>query len=166
MYKEIKSKINESDMVLICLGQEAALDVDNEELFEIMNKLAEELDHHNYFIVATMKNDILRSSKLNQKRIVYPYKVEQSQLEEKQWDLYNKWLSATLAKKLVMIEIGEGFLNPNVVRWPFERITMINNTAFLYRINSEFSQIPSEIHNKAESINKNAFEFLKELLNH
>ena len=44
---------------------------------------------------------------------------------QKQWDLYNKWLSATLNKQLLIIELGEDFNHPNVFRWPFEKIVFI-----------------------------------------
>ena len=85
--------------------------------------------------------------------------------EKKQWDLYNKWLSATLNKRLLIIELGEGFSNPNLFRWPFEKVTLINNKAKLYRINNTFSQIPQEIAGKAISINVNSAEFLSEVSN-
>lgn len=162
---ELRNDINNADMILIGLGEETVSGIENVMLLEYMNKLAHVLEKHNYFIVATFDNVVLRNSELNQKRIVYPYKSEKDEYEGKQWDLYNRWLSATLAKKLLIIEAGEGFVNPNVIRWPFERITMINNKASFMRIHSELAQIPAEIQNKAKSINKNAFEFLKEWLN-
>ena len=85
--------------------------------------------------------------------------------DEKQWDFYNKWLSATLAKKLLVIEIGEGFNNPNLIRWPFERIVMINDKAHFYRVHSTFYQIPKEIADKACTMKINSYEVLKELVN-
>ncbi len=37
-------------------------------------------------------------------------------------ELYNKWLSGTLAKKLLVIELGEGFNNPNLIKWPLREL--------------------------------------------
>ena len=84
--------------------------------------------------------------------------------EEKQWDFYNKWLSSSLAKKLVIVEIGEDFSNPNVIRWPFERIVMINQKSKLYRVHSTFYQIPKEIGDRACAFEMNGAQFIKELV--
>ena len=84
--------------------------------------------------------------------------------EEKQWDFYNKWLSSSLAKKLVIVEIGEDFSNPNVIRWPFERIVMINQKAKMYRVHSTFYQIPKEIGDRACAFEMNGAQFIKELV--
>lgn len=171
--KELREELNDSEMILIGLGEEFYISLNNEKnnndnkedhVMEYINQLAKRLEPYNYFVVATFKDDILRNSRLNQKRIVYPNKAESDENEAKQWDFYNKWLSATLAKKLLIIELGEGFENPNIIRWPFERITMINQKAKLFRIHSELFQIPKEIGDKAISISENAFEFLKTFL--
>ena len=128
-------------------------------------KLLEEvgvlLDKNNYFIISSTKHNYLGESTINPKRMVCPYINE----DEKQWDFYNKWLSATLAKKLLVIEIGEGFNNPNLIRWPFERIVMINDKAHFYRAHSTFYQIPKEIADKACTMKINSYEVLKELVN-
>ena len=128
-------------------------------------KLLEEvgvlLDKNNYFIISSTKHNYLGESTINPKRLVCPYINE----DEKQWDFYNKWLSATLAKKLLVIEIGEGFNNPNLIRWPFERIVMINDKAHFYRVHSTFYQIPKEIADKACTMKINSNEVLKELVN-
>ena len=128
-------------------------------------KLLEEvgvlLDKNNYFIISSTKHNYLGESTINPKRMVCPYINE----DEKQWDFYNKWLSATLAKKLLVIEIGEGFNNPNLIRWPFERIVMINDKAHFYRVHSTFYQIPKEIADKACTMKINSYEVSKELVN-
>ena len=57
-------------------------------------KLLEEvgvlLDKNNYFIISSTKHNYLGESTINPKRMVCPYINE----DEKQWDFYNKWLSA------------------------------------------------------------------------
>ena len=164
--KDIENIINDTDMILIGVGDEFAAGLNDDGAMDFLNRISLMLEHKNYFIVATFDNDILRKTMLNQKRIVYPYLAENNEEEGKQWELYNKWLSATLAKRLLIIELGEGFKNPNVIRWPFERITMINNKAKFIRIHSALFQVPAELQEKAESIQKNAYEFVKEWINH
>ena len=128
---------------------------------KLLEKVGELLDKNNYFIISSTKHNYLGESTINPKRMVCPYINE----DEKQWDFYNKWLSATLAKKLLVIEIGEGFNNPNLIRWPFERIVMINDKAHFYRVHSTFYQIPKEIADKACTMKINSYEVLKELVN-
>ena len=128
---------------------------------KLLEKVGVLLDKNNYFIISSTKHNYLGESTINPKRMVCPYINE----DEKQWDFYNKWLSATLAKKLLVIEIGEGFNNPNLIRWPFERIVMINDKAHFYRVHSTFYQIPKEIADKACTMKINSYEVLKELVN-
>lgn len=82
----------------------------------------------------------------------------------KQWEFYNKWLQGTLNKKLLIIELGEGFLIPNVMRWPFERIAFLNNKAKLYRVNELFPQLDEKLGNKGVPFKTSAREFLKNLV--
>lgn len=77
-----------------------------------------------------------------------------------QWEKYTRWLQLTLNKKLVLLELGVGFDVPMVIRWPFEKIAMLNYKAWLYRINQKLPQLPLEIKDKGTSINENSFEFI------
>ena len=107
----------------------------------------------NYFIVSTDKEGRIRNAGFNERRIVCPANESAAEEEEKQWDFYNKWLSSSLAKKLVIIELGEDFSNPNIIRWPFERI-----------VHSTFYQIPKEISDRAFACEMNGAQFIKELV--
>lgn len=42
------------------------------------------------------------------------------------WNAYTRWLSGTLNRKLVVLELGEGFQTPTVIRWPFEKTVFFN----------------------------------------
>ena len=77
-----------------------------------------------------------------------------------QWEKYTRWLQLTLNKKLILLELGVGFDAPTVIRWPFEKIAMLNYKAWLYRINQKLPQLPSEIKDKGTSVNENSFEFV------
>lgn len=78
-----------------------------------------------------------------------------------QWANYLGWVQRTLNKNLLILELGENFSNPKIIRWPFENMTMLNNKAFLIRVNEVFAQIPEEIKGKAISIQENAAEWIK-----
>ena len=79
------------------------------------------------------------------------------------WESYKKWQAATLNKRLLVLELGEGFETPTVMRWPFEKITFFNKKASLYRINSQFYQVPKEVEGKAWGIKADSVEFMRSL---
>ena len=136
----------------------------DDEIYDNLKKLFASMEHVNYFIVTTDKAGTIRNCGLNERRIVCPVNENNAEEEEKQWDFYNKWLSSSLAKKLVIVELGEDFSNPNVIRWPFERIVMINQKAKMYRVHSTFYQIPKEIGDRACAFEMNGAQFIKELV--
>ena len=155
----IREDVKDYDYILIGLGDEA-LNNNDGNLIDMLNKFGELLDKNNYFIISSTKHNYLGESTINPKRMVCPYINE----DEKQWDFYNKWLSSSLAKKLVIVELGEDFSNPHGLRWPFERIVMINQKAKMYRVHSTFYQIPKEIGDRACAFEMNGAQFIKELV--
>lgn len=80
-----------------------------------------------------------------------------------QWNAYTRWLSGTLNKRLLILELGVGFKTPTVIRWPFEKTVSINNKAHMYRIHGKFSQLSEGMKEKADSIALNSADFLRSL---
>lgn len=163
-----KKDYENAEMIVVGIGKEFNNDkrISNDQI----NKIADVIESRNYFIISSLKENIFKDTKLNKKRICNPMLIDSSQdkeeheYESKQWDLYNKWLSCTLNKKLLILELGEGFNVPNLFRWPFEKITMINKKARMYRVNNEFPQIPEEISEKAFSIKCDSNDFLTDIM--
>lgn len=164
--ENINKDIEDAQYVLIGIGsgliKKNATKEQNEQYTAILNAMAKKFEKNNYFILYSGTSDVVRNSSLNEKRISCP--MIENENEEKQWDFYNKWISSSLSKKIVIIEIAEGFNNPNIIRWPFEKITMINDKARMYRVNSTFYQVPKEIAEKAAAIKTDEMDFLKELV--
>lgn len=79
------------------------------------------------------------------------------------WNTYTKWLAETLNRKLIVLELGEGFKTPTVIRWPFEKTVFFNRKSFLYRVNGSFSQISEEIKERAEGIGENSVAWIRDL---
>ena len=69
------------------------------------------------------------------------------------------WLSRTLNRKLMILELGEGFLQPTINRWPFERTVMINQKSCMYRVHKTFYQIADEIKERAFAVKADSVEF-------
>lgn len=80
-----------------------------------------------------------------------------------QWNAYTKWLSGTLNKRLLLLELGVGFKTPTVIRWPFEKTATVNKKAHLYRIHGNFAQLSEAVKGKGKSISENSLEFFRKL---
>ncbi len=76
------------------------------------------------------------------------------------WNEYTRWLQTSLNKKLVLIELGVDFSVPTIVRWPFEKMALLNYKATIFRVNEKFPQLAAEIKDKGYSLNMNAKEFI------
>lgn len=77
-----------------------------------------------------------------------------------QWNHYQRWLSCTINRKLCILELGAGFEFPQVMRWPFEKVTVYNRKAHLIRVGTRFPQIPEEIAERGISIQQSPIQFL------
>lgn len=81
-----------------------------------------------------------------------------------QWGRYNRWLGLTLNKKLVILELGSDFLYASLLRWPFEKVTMLNQKAFLIRVNERLPQGIPQIKERFMSVSMSPREFVKSIL--
>ncbi len=84
----------------------------------------------------------------------------------KQWEIYTRWLQRTINRKMMLLELGEGFETPTVIRWPFEKIAFINQKSTFVRVNRTLPQM--EVRERAYSVKEDSINFLgriSELLN-
>lgn len=96
------------------------------------------------------------------KPLRFHIKSEEGYLESgylDQWQKYNRWLSCTLNWKLCVLELGVGFEYPQVIRWPFEKITYFNQKSELIRVHSRLSQTASELGERGISVECSPVEF-------
>ena len=119
-------------------------------------KLREMVDGKDYFVITTLEGKDAGRLGFESTHMVVPFDVS---LTEEAWNGYMNWLSRTLNRKLVILELGEGFMNPTVVRWPFEKTVAINNKARMYRVHKTFYQVPDEIKEKAVAVKADSVEF-------
>lgn len=74
----------------------------------------------------------------------------------KQWGVYTTWLQRTLNRQLLLLELGEGFQAPTVLRWPFEKVAFFNQKAKLYCVHESLPQVSEELKEKAVSVRENS----------
>lgn len=79
------------------------------------------------------------------------------------WEAYKKWQTGTLNRRLVILELGEGFKTPTVMRWPFEKIGFFNQKSVFYRIHETFYQMPKEMGERAAGIQADSGAFIRGL---
>lgn len=162
-YSEFFDRLKDADKVLIGIGE--GFPKDRETALLSYNYLAEILSGKDYFIVELSEESFIKESNIDINYVALPMDEHISKEDgEKKWNDYTMWLQHTLNKNLLLIELGVGFGAPTVIRWPFEKVTMLNNKAFLYRVNEKFPQLSEEIKGKGKSIKASVGEFITSLI--
>lgn len=80
-----------------------------------------------------------------------------------QWQKYTAWLAMTMNRELLVLELGEGFKVPTVIRWPFEKTVYFNRKSHMYRVHQTLSQVTEEIRDRAVPVAENSVEWIKRL---
>lgn len=79
------------------------------------------------------------------------------------WKSYQTWLQHTINKKMVILELGEGFQTPTVMRWPFEKLIFFQEKAILCCVHESLSMVSKEISKRAYSVAENSINFVMRL---
>ncbi len=158
MLNEYKDILN-AEMLLVGIGGELSIpSCKKEQLDEAYAILEKLLKGRNYFVLTSNKDGRIHDTNIIPMLIAAPYEENQEQ-----WTSYMNWISCTLGHSLVMLELGEGFEHPQIMRWPFEKMAVINQKAKLIRVGEKFPQIPKEVGERAVSVKMNCVEFLRGL---
>ena len=78
------------------------------------------------------------------------------------FDRYAKWLGGTRNKKIVMLALGCGFSDEEMICDPFERIAGLQVKSSLYKIDCEAKR-PETGSEKAVEISENVIDWLRNL---
>jgi len=82
-----------------------------------------------------------------------------------QWNRYTQWLTRTLNRETLILELGAGFGNPGVIRFPFEKTAFFNRKSHLCRVHAQFPQITQELADRAVGIKENSVEWVNQIKN-
>ncbi len=157
-FSQFYEKLNDSERVLIGFGE--AMKNVSEEGFK---KLSELLKDKNYFILYMEDDRGLVAKYFDTERIAVATDIDLEAEKSEEIIRYTKWLSMTMNKKLLIMEMGASFLNPTALRWPLERITFLNDKAFFYRINGKLPQVAEEVASKSVPVSMKPEEFIDKL---
>ena len=81
-----------------------------------------------------------------------------------QWMAYTRWLTGTVNRPLLVLELGEGFKTPTVIRWPFEKTVRFNKKSCFYRVNAKFAQLAEETDERSVSVAENSVDWVSAML--
>lgn len=150
-YQELVEKVRSANLVLVGLGESLTGD-----LSAFYQRLAALLKNKDYFIVTLLERQGLEQAGLLPEQITAPLEEQDS----KSWEQYLHWLSFTLHQNLCILELGVGFSNAQVIRFPFEKTCYFNQKSFFIRIHEKFPQLSEEIAGRGISIQENPVSFL------
>ena len=150
-FEEIKQTVQESNLVLVGLGEGLTGELD-----VFYRELAAMLTRKDYYIVTLKDRKGLEEAGLIPEQITAPFSEGE---DEGTWEKYLHWLSFTLNQKLCVLELGVGFKNPDVIRFPFEKVAYFNQKSKYIRMNDKFPQLSTEIADRGISIKENPVEF-------
>lgn len=152
--EELWKEVHSASLILVGLGEELSGD-----LTGFYDKLAELLEKKDYFVVTMQDREGLERAGLVPEQITAPYALAEP---DQSWSRYLHWLGFTLNQKLCVLELGVGFANPNVIRFPFEKTCYFNQKSRYIRVNKNFPQLSAEIAERGISIAKDPVEFFAE----
>lgn len=66
--------------------------------------------------------------------------------------------------RTLILELGAGFGNPGVIRFPFED-SIFNRKSHLCRVHAQFPQITQELADRAVGIKENSVEWVNQIKN-
>ena len=158
--KILKEKLETAEKILVGIGAEWKRgDEDREEQIRRASKaLRKLLEGKDAFIISTLTLEEMEDRGFEKEHMVAPLDVS---LTEEQWNGYTGWLAGTLNRTTVLLELGEGFGQPSLIRWPFERTAAINRKARLYRVHKTFYQITEELKEKAAAVKADSVGFME-----
>lgn len=173
--KQIEQIIQESDMVLIGIGDEfTERKAEKEEILKAYQRLMDLVKGKPWFLVTVNTDDLVYDAGVNRFFVVAPCGSERSgnvvtneNYDESgylpQWQYYMNWLTSTIGKKLCVLELGVGMAYPSVIRMPFERTVLYNQKSSMIRVHSKLAQVPEEIQNRSVCYDENPVKFLNNL---
>ena len=77
---------------------------------------------------------------------------------------FSDFLSETIDKKLVLLELGVGFNAPTIIRFPFEKLVREHDHISLIRLNLDQAVIPVGFGSRAVGINADMAESIKDMV--
>ncbi len=144
MFEMLLEDLKQSKCVLVGLGEAFTVRNAEDELkyIQFYKQLKEVLGSKDYYIVTQAEDDLIFQCGFDKKHVAAPFVYPE---DEENWADYMKWLGFTLNRHLLVLELGVGFANPMVIRFPFEKTVFLNQKSKMYRVHPTLPQVTAEI---------------------
>lgn len=151
MFQSLLADLKESKCVLVGLGEMFSVKDPEDELkyIQFYKNLKEALGAKDYYILTQAEDDLIFQCGFDKKHVAAPFLFPE---EEENWSDYTKWLSFTLNRHLLVLELGVGFANPMVIRFPFEKTIFLNQKSKMYRVHPTLPQVTAEIAERGTAV--------------
>lgn len=161
MSKELLGDLQQAKCVLIGLGEAFNLKDSENELKNIQfyKALLERLKGKDYYIVTQAEDDLIFQCGFDKKHVAAPFVYPE---DEENWNDYMKWLGFTLNRHLLILELGAGFTNPMIIRFPFEKTAFLNQKSKMYRVHPTLPQVTAEISDRGTAVYGNPLDLFME----
>ena len=161
MFKALLEDLKQSKCVLIGLGEAFSVKNPEDELkyIQFYKTLKEKLGARDYYIVTQAEDDLIFQCGFDKKHVAAPFVFPE---DEENWNDYMKWLSFTLNRHLLVLELGVGFGNPMIIRFPFEKMAYFNQKATCFRVHRTLYQLTEEMAERSVSVPMHAVELFED----
>ncbi len=151
MFQEVLTDLKKSMCVLVGLGESFTVKNPEDELkyIQFYKTLKEKLGARDYYIVTQAEDDLIYQCGFDKKYVVAPVLYPE---DEESWNKYIDWASMSLNRQILILELGVGFSNPMIIRFPFERTAAYNQKAKMYRVHPTFPQVTAEVGERGTAI--------------
>lgn len=151
MFKKLLEDLEQSKCVLVGLGEAFSLKNPEDELqyIQFYKTLQERLGAKDYYIITQAEDDLIFKCGFDKKHVAAPLLFPE---EEENWNDYMQWLGFTLNRHLLVLELGVGFANPMLIRFPFEKTVFLNQKSKMYRVHPVLPQVTAEIGERGTAV--------------
>ena len=124
--KILREKLGSAEKILVGIGSEwkKKEGAEEEEILHAAEQLKKFLDGKDYYMITSLADEDAKRLPFDAGHIAVPHSVS---FTEENWKSYTLWLSCTLNRNTVLLELGENYKDPSLIRWPFEKTAMLNN---------------------------------------
>lgn len=174
MDKETKERINRmidgSDFILAGIGEELAEPSEagedsKQQIIKVYGNLPRLFRGRPYFILTQNRDDLIFRSKIPDLFLCAPYCTAPPEKSDqaKQWSAWLNWFSSVPSKKACLMLLGVGILQPQLIRWPFEKAAQIAEKSSLITVHHSLAFLPEKTGERGIAVKEYAADFIREM---
>ncbi|SKB95821.1 hypothetical protein SAMN06296386_110112 [Lachnospiraceae bacterium] len=160
----IRNYVDAADMVLVGIGTGFKSE-DPEVLAKAYDHIRTLIDGKNYFVISESSDESVLNAGFKPDRVTAPVieKEKSGTTADKNWETYMKWVMGSMNRNILMLELGVSLAQPEIIRFPFEKMAAVNMKANFIRVNKNLPFLPENLSEKAISVKVDPVELMIEV---